>query len=426
LNGALRLRIEGRAPLNGDYAPGGNPNAAIALMVAALLSDGRVTLNNIPDTSATRTLAGIIRDLGAPIDWTGSHIAIDAAPLARRTLLPDDTDRSTGALLLLAPLLVRRGHARLEFDFPLNRIRTHLEALRDLGIDVVTGSGAVDLRAASWETRDVLLSQASVTATALVMMLAARLGRATTIRGAACEPHLQELAHLLIRMGAHVDGIGSNCLIVHGVQTLSDAEATIGAHYIEAASVAAMTAMCGGRVRLTGVRREEMRMIARVFGRFGVSLDLDDHTLYVPHHDGLTVSTRDEDVDGSVETAPWPGFPSDLAAIATLLATQAHGTTLIHEKMFANRLLFVDKLKAMGAQIVLCDPHRAIVVGKSPLYGGYMDTPDIRAGLGMLGAALTADGVSTIDNARILTDSFDGAIDKLRALGARITIEGER
>jgi UDP-N-acetylglucosamine 1-carboxyvinyltransferase len=425
LNGTLRLHVEGRVPLNGTYTPSGSPNAAIALMVAALLSDDRVTLRNVPQTGATRALADIMRDLGAPLDWSGEAITIRAAPLARRTLFPEDTDRSIGALLLLAPLLVRRGHARLEFDFPLNRIRTHLEALRDLGVDVVTSSSAVDMRAATWDARDVLLNQASVTATALVMMLAARLGRVTIIRGAACEPHIQELARLLTTMGAHVDGIGSNCLTVHGTNTAGAGEAAIGAHYIEAASVAAMTAMCGGRVHLTGVGRDEMRMIARIFGRFGVSLDVDAHMIYVPHHDGLIVSSREEYVDSSIETSPWPGFPSDLVAIATVLATQAHGTTLIHEKMFANRLLFVDKLKAMGAQIVLCDPHRAIVVGKSPLYGTYVDTPDIRAGLGMLGAALAAEGTSTIDNARILTDSFDGTIDKLRGLGARITTEGD-
>ncbi|MFN8376159.1 MAG: UDP-N-acetylglucosamine 1-carboxyvinyltransferase [Anaerolineae bacterium] len=329
-----------------------------------------------------------------------------------------------GAMLYLAPMLIQRQHAHLELDFPLNRIRTHLDALRDLGIDVVIANNTVECKANTWDSRDILLSQASVTATALVMMLAARLGRETFIHNAACEPHIETLAHVLTAMGARIEGVGSNVLRVFGTAELHGTEATIGPDHIEAASVAAISALCGGRVQIEGIRRADLRMIGRIYGRLGIQLDIDETVLYVPKHDVLSVSNREEDVDASIETAPWPGFPSDLVAVATLVATQARGTSLIHEKMFDNRLLFVDKLKSMGAQIVLADPHRAIVVGPTPLQGIYMDTPDVRTGLGMLGAALVANGKSVIDNAQAIDRSFEGVLAKLQALGAQIIIEG--
>jgi len=322
--------------------------------------------------------------------------------------------------------LIRRQHVRLELDMPLSRIRTHLEALRDLGIDVVINGNAVEFKVAGWERKTILLTQASVTATALVMMLAVRLGRETTIYNAACEPHVQQLADALNTMmgtnGARIEGIGSNVLRIYGASELGGADVTICTDHIEAASIAAMAAMTGGRAQIEGVRPADMGLIAKIFWRLGVQLDIDEGGIFVPRHDALTVSNRDEDVDASIESAPWPGFPSDLVAVATVIATQARGTSLIHEKMFNNRLLFVDKLKAMGAQIVLCDPHRAIVVGQTPLRGVYMDSPDVRAGLGMIAAALVADGVSTIDNAQAVDHTFAGALGKLRALNAGIEL----
>ena len=188
-------------------------------------------------------------------------------------------------------------------------------------------------------------------------------------------------------------------------------------------SVAAISAMCGGRVQIGGVRGSDLRAIAKMFWRLGMQMDIDEDNVFIPKHDILSVSSRDEDLDSSIETAPWPGFPSDLISVATVIATQSRGTSLVHEKMFNNRLLFVDKLKAMGAQIVLCDPHRAIVVGSTPLRAIYMDSPDVRAGIGMLAAALVADGESVIDNAQSLEQTFAGVLDKLKALNAHITFE---
>jgi UDP-N-acetylglucosamine 1-carboxyvinyltransferase len=419
----MRIRVEGCHPLNGQYQPSGNANAAIAIIAASLLTDQPMTLRSVPRTTNTQAMLDVAKRLGATVNWIDNQtVTIRAEHIGQRVLTTAETD-SVGVILYLAPLLIRRQHVRLEVDFSLNRIRTHLEALRDLGIDVVTMNGAIECKVSRWECKDILLSQTSVTATAIAMMLAACLGKETTIRNAASEPHIQELANVLNAMGASIEGIGSNMLCILGADELGGAEAPIGPDHIEAASIAAITAMSGGRVQIRGIRLADLRMIAKIYRGLGIQLDMDESILFVPKHEMLTISNREEDVDSSLESAPWPGFPSDLIAIATVVATQARGTSLIHEKLFNNRLLFVDKLKAMGAQIVLCDPHRAIVVGPTPLNGVYMDTPDVRTGLGMVGAALIAHGESIIDNAQAVERTFEGVLGKLQALGAHITIE---
>ncbi len=422
----MRLRVEGKAALSGVYQPSGNPNAAVALLAAALLTDQPMTLDNLPHTASTQVMLDLATWLGADVTYETEHrVTLKTESIARRNLTPAETQGFVGALLCTAPILTRRGYVRMEVDYPLNRIRTHLEALRDLGQDVAIVDGAIEVRAARWAFKDIMLLQSSVTATEICMMLAASLGQETILRNAASEPHVQQLARVLEHMGAQIEGVGSNTLHIFGHHDpmLVGTTATVMPNYIEAASVAALAAITGGRVQIDGVHGADLHMIARVYGFLGVTLDVDGETLFVPRHGALTVSNREEDVDASIKTAPWPGFPSDLVAIATVVATQARGTSLIHEPMFDNRLLFVDKLNAMGAQIVLCDPHRAIVVGGTPLYAIYMDSPDVRAGLGLLGAALIAEGVSVIDNAQAITRSFEGVIGKLQGLGAKITQE---
>lgn len=420
----MRIRVEGGQPLNGHYQPSGNANAAIELMAAALLTDQPVILHNMPRTTSTHAMMALAEGLGTTLTWLDEHtLQLHTPQIGRRVLTQDETDGFVGAILYLAPILARRQHVRLEVGFPLNRIRTHLEALRDLGFDVVTVNGGVECEITHWTYKNIILTQASVTATAIVMMLAAQLGKETIIHNAACEPHIQELGHMLELMGAQIDNIGANVLHIFGKPDLHGAELTIGPDHIEVASIAAIGAISGGRLQIEGSRLKDLRMIEKIYRRLGIQLDTDETALFVPKHAVLSVSNREEDVDLSIETATWPGFPSDLVAVATVVATQARGTSLIHEKLFNNRLLFVDKLNAMGAQIVLCDPHRVIVMGPSPLHGIYMDTPDVRTGLGMLGAALIAEGKSTIDNAQVLENSFDGVLDKLRALGAKITVE---
>lgn len=421
----MRLRVEGGIPLNGVYHPSGNANTAAYLIAASLLTDSQVTLRNIPKTTSTSVMLDIATRLGATVHQTDDRmVTIQTSQLSRRKLTQDETSE-TRALLFLAPLLVRRSFARLEIDFPLNRIRTHLEVLRDLGFDVVISDGAVEVRETRWDYQDIILTQTSVTATGIVMMLAACFGKETVIHNAASEPHLQQLAHLLELMGAQVHGVGSNMLRIFGKYPLHGADLTIDADHIEAASISAISALSGGRVEIKHITPTYLRMVSKIYHRLGMMLDMDANSVFIPKHTQLTISNREEDVDSSIETAPWPGFPSDLVAIATIIATQARGTSLIHEKLFNNRLLFVDKLKAMGAQIVLCDPHRAIVVGPTPLYAIYMDSPDVRSGLGMLGAALIAHGETVIDNAQVLNSNFEGVIPKLKAMGAKIIEEAE-
>ncbi len=419
----MRIHVEGRQALNGDWRPSGNPNAALALLAASLLGDQPVVLHNMPRTASTLQQIELASWLGADIQFDeASTLRVETQQLSRRTLDQEALDHA-GAILMVAPLLLRCGHVRLEIETPRSRLLTHLDALRDLGQDVLFLHGAVEIRAVPWRKREILLGNASVTATGIVLMLAATLGEETVIHNAASEPHIQELCRLLEAMGASVQGQGSNLLRVTGCSSPAGAETGIGPNHIEVASIAAIAALCGGRVTLGGSRERDLRMAARVFDQFGIHLELEADTVFVPRHEQLTVRDRAGDVDLRVDSAIWPGFPSDLIAIATVVASQARGTTLIHEKLFPNRLLFVDRLKAMGAQIVLCDPHRAIVVGPATLYGSYMATPDIRAGLGMLAAALVAEGPSTIDNAQAIEHHFGAVIDKLKALGAKIKVE---
>ena len=420
----MRIRVKGGKPLSGQYQPSGNANAAIALMAASLLTSDQSMIQNVPDTITTRSMLEIASRLGATFEYSNEKtLTIQAEQITERTISSDSMNEYVGALLYLAPILVRRQYARLEINFPLHRIRTHLEALRELGLDVVTSHNAVECRAATWDYKDIILTQTSVTATAIVMMLAACFGQETIIHNVASEPHVQELAHMLERMGAQVHGVGSNVIRVFGKPELHGVSVTIGPDHIETASIAAIAAITGGRIQIDGTQRKDLRMIDKIYRRLGIQMDVDDAAVFIPRHTDLALANREEDVDSSIESAPWPGFPSDLVAVATVVATQARGSALIHEKLFDNRLLFIDKLNAMGAQIVLCDPHRAIVVGPSPLYAIYMDSPDVRTGLGMLAAALVANGESVIDNAQALSRNFDGVVGKLQAIGAEITVE---
>lgn len=420
----MQIRVEGKHQLSGTYRPAGNTNSGMALIGGALLTEKPVTLRNMPHTVNLEAMLTVAEKLGAKLKPDNDKtIKVETAQIAKRALTLEETNGLVGMMLFLPAMLTRRQHIRIEIDFPLNRIYTHLEALHDLGIEVTADSSAIECKASQWDKKEIILPQTSVTATNMVMMLAVCLGKETIIHNAACEPHVQELGHMLCEMGAHIEGIGSNVLRILAPKELDGADVTVGPDHIEAASIAAISALSGGRVQIEDTRRSDLPMINKTYRQLGIHLDVDENIIFVPKHEQISLSSREEDVDLSVETSPWPAFPSDLVAIATLIGTQARGTVLIHEKLFNNRLLFVDKLKAMGAQIVLCDPHRAIVVGSTPLHSIYMDTPDVRAGLGMLGAALVANGTSTIDNAQVLERTFDGVLDKLRGIGAHIEID---
>jgi UDP-N-acetylglucosamine 1-carboxyvinyltransferase len=416
----MRIRVEGRQPLRGTYRVSGNSNAAMALIAASMLTDAPVVLDNVPDTASVGIMLEVGQSLGMAVQRENGSLTLRADRVVGRGLEREHTDAVGGTLLFVAPILARRRHARMVIDYAVSRLHTHLTALRDLGIHVAIDGGVIDLEAAAWDEREIVLTQTSVTATSLVCMLAASLGKKTTIINAASEPHVVDLLHLLAAMGAQVEGVGSNLLTVGGCQQLGGGSFTISPDHVEAASVAAIAALTGGRLTIEGTRRRDMRLIAKVFERLGLQISVDEDALVVPVHERFVTSSREEDVDVSVESSPWPGFPSDLIAMTTVVATQAKGSVLIHEKLFNNRMLFVDKLKAMGAQIVLCDPHRAIVVGPTPLTAEYVDSPDVRTGLAMLGAALCASGETVIDNAQAFHRYFDHVLDKLIPLGAKI------
>lgn len=423
----MRITVEGNQPLRGTFQVSGNSNAAVALIAAAMLTDEKVMLKRVPATTSVETMLETGAALGLQIErGAGGQLSLQTPQITMRHLERAQTAASAGSVLFLAPILARRQHARLVIDTPLSRYNPHLAALRDLGGSVRIVEGVIDLDLPPWERREVILTQTSVTATSLVCMVAAACGKETIIHNAASEPHVTDLLYLLRSMGANIDGGGSNLLRVRGTDKLRGGALSISPDHIEAASIAAIGALTDGRVIVEGIHAADLGMILKVYERLGLRADLDADTLNLFAPKPFTISERDEDVDMSVDTMPWPGFPSDLAAMATVIATQARGTVLIHEKLFSNRLLFVDKLNAMGAQIVLCDPHRAIVIGPTRLQGEYIDNPDVRTGLAMLAAALCAEGKTTIDNAEVFDRTFENVIGKLIALGAHIEIDAGR
>jgi UDP-N-acetylglucosamine 1-carboxyvinyltransferase len=416
----MRIRVQGRQPLRGTYHVSGNSNAAMALVAASMLTDAPVTLTNVPQTVSVGVMLEVGESLGLVVEQADHQITLRTGGIVGRRLEREHTDALSGTLLFLAPILARRRHAHVVIDYAVSRIHTHLTALRDLGVDIALDNGTIDLEAAPWDEREVVLTQSSVTATALVCMLAATLGKRTTIMNAASEPHVVDLLNLLVGMGAKVEGAGSNLITICGKEQPGGTTLALAPDHIEAASIAAIGALSGGRLTIEGTRRRDLRLIARIYEQIGLRINLDEDALIVPTHERFEISSREEDVDVSIESSPWPGFPSDLLPMATVVATQARGTVLVHEKLFNNRMLFVDRLKGMGAQIVLCDPHRAIVIGPTPLQGDYIDNPDVRTGLAMLGAAMCAEGETVIDNAEAFGRTFEDVLDKLVALGAKI------
>jgi UDP-N-acetylglucosamine 1-carboxyvinyltransferase len=428
----MRITVQGRAALHGDYFPSGNSNAAIAAIGAALLSADPVILRNVPDTISTNRMLDIAQQLGATVTrQDASTIEIQTSYISTRSLEQATTGSFPAGILFVAPIIARRGLVQVEWVGPINRFHTHLTALRDLGLEIEITGNAININAEPWERRELILTETSVTATALVCMLAAALGKTTILHNAASEPHLRTLQQLLVQMGARIEGIGSNLLTIYGFdETPGKADIGIPYDHIEIASIAAIAAITDGQIDIHHVYLPDLRMALKVYERLGmqyfleaVSGEPETFILHVPQQNGMRVSRRQEDTDVSISTAPWPGFPSDLVALTTVLASQTRGTTLIHEKLFDNRMLFTDRLKSMGANIVMCDPHRAVVIGKSQLRAEYMDTPDIRTGLAILAAALCADGTTVIDNAQLINRTFEGVIPKLTRLGAKIVAE---
>jgi UDP-N-acetylglucosamine 1-carboxyvinyltransferase len=418
--------IEGGAPLAGTVVPAGNKNAALPVLAASLLTREEVVLRNIPRIRDVEAMLELLRRLDVQVEWRDENVvAIRADEVSHTDVDREWAERIRASFLLAGPLLARFGRA----DMPppggdvigRRRLDPHLDAFRALGADVAFNRSYVHLHAADGlHACDFFMDEPSVMATENALMAAALTPGSTVIHNAAAEPHVQDLARLLMQMGTRIEGIGSNLMIVHGQEELGGADYAIGPDYIEIGSFIALAACTGGELRIRDCVPEDLRMTRLAFERLGCQIEYDGSDVVVPPGQQLRIKSDEGDAVSKIEDGPWPAFPADLTSIALAMATQAEGLILIHEKMFENRLFFVDKLVSMGARVIVCDPHRAVVSGPSRLHGERMESPDIRAGMAMLIAALCAEGTSEIGNIRQIDRGYERIDERLRLLGARI------
>jgi UDP-N-acetylglucosamine 1-carboxyvinyltransferase len=421
-----RFVVEGGRPVGGAVVPAGNKNEALPALAATLLASGPCAFENVPDIRDVRTQLDLMAELGvAAVPGADGSLTVDASNLTARPPSLELGGTIRGSFLLAPGLLHRTGRAVLPRPggdrIGRRRIDTHLHALRLLGAEVELSERQYHLRLdGRFRGGDIFLDEASVMATENAVMAAAVADGRTRIANAASEPHVQGLCRMLRAMGARIDGIGTNVLDIEGIPDLGPARHRIGPDHIEIGSFIAIAAMTGGELRIGPVEPDDLRMIRMVFARLGVRAELEGRELHVPGKQDLVVQDDQGGAIPKVDDAPWPGFPSDLTSIALVLATQARGTVLIHEKMFENRLFFVDRLISMGARVVLCDPHRAIVTGPTELQGETLSSPDIRAGMALVAAALCARGRSVIMNAHQVDRGYERIDERLRRLGAEI------
>jgi UDP-N-acetylglucosamine 1-carboxyvinyltransferase len=421
---AIQYVVEGGRRLSGTIEPAGNKNSALPIIAAALLTDQPVTLQNVPRIRDTETLVELIKSVGVTIAWTERNtLSIRASEVRAVDLDPVLCARIRASILLAGPLLARCGQVALPPPggdvIGRRRLDTHFLALEQLGATVSAGE-RLEFRATRLTGADVFLDEPSVTATENALMAAVAAHGTTTLRNAASEPHVQDLALFLTALGARIDGIGTNTMVVHGPAALHSATHTIGPDHIEVGSLIGLAAVTRSPLRIARAGVQHLRPVLMAFERMGIVCKAEGDDLIVPEQQSLQIRA---DLGGHVpkiEDQPWPAFPADLMSIAIVTATQCDGMILMFEKMFESRLFFVDKLIGMGARIVLCDPHRAIVAGPSRLHGAHVSSPDIRAGMAMLLAALCADGTSTIDNADQIERGYERIDERLNMLGASI------
>jgi UDP-N-acetylglucosamine 1-carboxyvinyltransferase len=416
--------IEGGRPLRGTIRAVGNKNGALPILAACLLTDEEVRLTNVPHIRDVETMMDLIADLGAEVDWVGpNEVRVHAARLESHELDAELASQIRASFLLAGPLLARVGRAVVPPPggdvIGRRRLDPHIHALAELGAQVDL-NGRYEMTADKLRGNRIFLDEASVMATENALMAATLAPGETVIGNAACEPHIQDLCWFLGSLGARIEGIGSNLLRIEGVERLRGGAWRVRSEHIEVCSFIGLAAVTGGDITIEDVDPDDLAPILPSFGRLGVHVELGDTTLRVPPEQPLVIQ---DDLGGQIpkiEDGPWPAFPADLTSIALAVATQAHGTILIFEKMFENRLFFVDKLVSMGARIVLCDPHRAVVTGPAKLFGQRMASPDIRAGMAMLIASLCAEGTSTIGNVGEIDRGYERIDERLRGLGARI------
>ena len=420
-----RFLVRGGRSLRGSIRPAGNKNAALPILASTVLADGPMELDNIPRIRDVETMLGLLVDLGASAEWIGPNLVrVDARQVRPKPLDPKLCARIRASILLAGPLLARFGKVTLPPPggdvIGRRRVDTHFLALEQLGASVTVGDRYELEAKKGLKGNDIFLDEPSVTGTENALMAAVAAKGPTVLRNAACEPHVQDLARALVAMGAQIDGIGSNIYIVEGGRPLGGASYAIGPDHIEIGSFIGLAAVTNGEIMIDPVRSEDLRSTLLGFERLGIRPRVDGQRLTVDADQERRIRP---DLGGHVpklEDGPWPAFPADLMSTTIVTATQCSGMLLVFEKMFESRLFFVDKLIGMGARIVLCDPHRAVISGPSPLRGGPVESPDIRAGMAMLLAALAAEGPSTIYNVGQIERGYERIDERLRALGAEI------
>jgi UDP-N-acetylglucosamine 1-carboxyvinyltransferase len=422
-----KLIIHGGVPLQGEVTPSGNKNAALPLLAACLLTEEPVILHNVPEIRDVQTMRFLVESLGVQIETINNHTwRIQASQVRPADLDPDLCRRIRASILLAGPMVARSGELQLPPPggdvIGRRRVDTHILALQALGATAeYDRAGQVfHFQASQLKSANILLDEASVTATENAIMGAVLAPGQTILRNAASEPHIQELCHFLNLLGAHIENIGSNTLQIKGVPRLHGGEFTIGPDYLEVVSFIGASVVTQGSIRIHQAGPDYLDMISIVFRRLGVVWDVDGQDVIVPKEQNLVVEPDLGDAIPEISVMPWPAFPTDLMSIAIVVATQSTGSVLFHDWMYPSRMFFIDKLVNMGAHIVLCDPHRSIVQGPTSLFGEKLESPDIRAGMAMVLAALTAQGQSEIRNVSQIDRGYERIDEKLRALGARI------
>ena len=420
----FEYKIEGGIPIRGTVKASGNKNSALPCIASSLLTDETVILRNIPDIEDTSVMISILQSLGASVEKIEHHTWTIEAKKIEKTDIPSELSKKIRASILFAgPLVARAGKAVMPPPggdvIGRRRLDTHFLALQELGARI-TVDGPFTFTANKLVGADLFLDETSVTATENAVMAAVLAEGRTKITNAASEPHVQDLCNMLVAMGAKISGIGSNILVIDGVKKLHGVDFSIGPDFMEIGSYIGLAAATKGSITITGVRAEDMRPLRVAFGKLGITWTIEGDTLTVAVGQEMKVNTDLGGMIPKIDDSPWPGFPPDLTSIMTVVATQVEGTVLIFEKMFESRMFFVDKLISMGARITLCDPHRAVVSGPSTLHGDNLVSPDVRAGMAMVIAAMAAHGESTISNIYQIERGYEHLVEKLQSLGAHI------
>src|SRR5436305_8142173 len=420
-----KFLIEGGVPLSGTMVPAGNKNGALPILASAVLTDEEIQVRNVPRIRDVEAMLNILRSLGVDVNWRGpNELSLCAAGVREVEVEAELAELIRASFLLAGPLLARFGRAVMSSPggdvIGRRRLDPHLDAFRAIGAEGECNGQVILTAARGLRPTDVFMDEPSVMATENVLMAAALTPGTTIIGNAACEPHVQDLARMLLKMGADIQGIGSNVITVNGAERLHGCAHDVAPDHIEIGSFMALAGVTGGELRIKDTVPGDLRMIRLVFERIGLRSELDGDDVIVPGNQKLVAQADVGEYKSKVQDGPWPAFPADLTSIAVALATQAEGSILVHEWMFANRLIFTDKLTLMGADVAMCEPHRAIITGPRRLRGERVESPDIRAGMAMLLAALCADGRSEIGNIRQIDRGYERIDERLRELGARI------